>query len=262
MKKIDKKKKDQKVFDGRANFPADDHVETMLEGHFEKFNISKKEIWRNFSIYTRRVFLKRFLAHYELFKMIQDLPGDIVELGVYRGASLLAWANFLEIRNMGDRAKKVIGFDNFFGFKEITEKDGAENARFNKVIGGFDGGAFKEQLLDAIKIFDEDRFIGYKPKIEIVEGDIEKSVAKYLKEHSGLRISLLHFDCDMYKPTLTALKLLWPLVVKGGLVVFDEYGIQPWEGESNAVDEFFKNEKIRLKKFDWSTNPGAYLIKE
>jgi hypothetical protein len=256
------KQKKEKLFDGRANFAADDKVEHMLEEHFEKFGISKRDIWRNFQLYTRRVFLKRFLAHYDFFLRVKDLPGDILELGVYRGASLLSWGNFLEIRNMGDRAKKVIGFDNFYGFRELTAKDGKEDKRVHKVIGGFDGGSFKQELFDAIKIFDEDRFIGYKPRIEIVEGDIEVSVPKYVKEHSGLRVSLLHFDCDLYKPTLKALEVLWPLVVPGGIVLFDEYGIQPWEGESNAVDEFFKGQKIKLQKLDWSTNPGAYLVKE
>ena len=86
--------KDERQFDGRANFPTDDKIEVMLEDHFERFAISKREIWRNFQIYTRRVFLKRFLAHYELYRLTIDLPGDIVELGVYRGASLFSWANF------------------------------------------------------------------------------------------------------------------------------------------------------------------------
>jgi hypothetical protein len=106
----------ERQFDGRRNFNADDVIEQRLEEHFSTYNISKREIWRNFQIYTRRVFLKRFLAHYELYQRVVDLPGDIVELGVYRGASLMAWANFLEIRNMGDRHKKVVGFDNFKGF--------------------------------------------------------------------------------------------------------------------------------------------------
>lgn len=262
MKKTKSQRKQEKAFDGRANFSQDDKVEALLEGHFEKFGISKREIWRNFQIYTRRVFLKRFLAHYELFQKVKDLPGDILELGVYRGASLMSWANFLEIRNMGDRTKKVIGFDNFYGFRELAPQDGKEDKRVRKVVGGFDGGSFREQLLDVIRIFDEDRFIGYKPRVEIVEGDIEKSVPEYVKSHPGLRISLLHFDCDLYKPTLKALEVLWPLVVPGGAVLFDEYGIQPWAGESQAVDEFFKGQKLRLQKFDWSTNPGAFLIKE
>ena len=85
----------ERIFDGRRNFSADDQIEDMLESHFERFNVSRREVWRNFQLYTRRVFLKRFLAHYELFRQVKDLPGDIVELGVYRGASLLSWANFM-----------------------------------------------------------------------------------------------------------------------------------------------------------------------
>lgn len=255
------KKKNERVFDGRANFPVDDQIEDMLERHFNKYRISKKEIWRNFQIYSRRVFLKRFLAHYELFKLTVDLPGDIVELGVYRGASLFSWANFLEIRNIGDRTKKVIGFDNFKGFSSFAPEDGVAQSRVGKVVGGYDSSVFKEQLLDAIRIYDKDRFIGYKKRVEIVEGDIEESLERYVRSHPGLRISLLHFDCDLYRPTKEALQILWPIVVRGGVMVFDEYGIQPWAGESNAVDEFFSDKGVVLKKFEWSTNPGAYLIK-
>ncbi len=82
-------------FDGRVNFAADDNVEARLEQHFEKFAISPTEIWKHFPVYARRLHLKRFLAHYELFRMVVDLPGDIVELGVFRGTSLMSWANFV-----------------------------------------------------------------------------------------------------------------------------------------------------------------------
>src|SRR5262245_14889605 len=134
----DQRQKDQRVYDGRANFAADDAIEQLLEAHWTRFDISRREICRNFQVYTRRVFLKRFLAHYELFRRTIDLPGDIVELGVYRGASFLNWANFLEIRNMGDRAKQVIGFDNWQGFTAFHAKDGQEDVRVNKVVVGYD----------------------------------------------------------------------------------------------------------------------------
>lgn len=253
---------DEKKFDGRANWPMDDEIERMLEEHFEKFNISKREIWRNFQIYTRRVFLKRFLAHYEFFLKTLHLPGDIVELGVYRGASLLAWANFLEIRNMGDRHKKVIGFDNFKGFGRLHEKDGATRPELAKTEQGFDSSTFEESLRDAIRIFDRDRFIPYKPRVVLVKGDIEQTVPQYVRKNPGLRIALLHFDADMYLPTLVGLEHLWPLVVRGGIVLFDEYGIPPWEGESKAVDEFFVDKKVTIHRLDWSASPGGYFIKE
>jgi len=252
---------DERKFDGRANFVSDDEIEARLDEHFRKFDVAPREIWRNFPIYSRRVFLKRFLAHYEFFRMIVDLPGDIVELGVYRGTSLMSWANFLEIRNMGDRQKQVFGFDNFKGFTELGEKDGAVDERVKKTLGGFDSGAFEPMLEDAIAIFDADRFIPYKPRVKLIKGDIEQTVPKFVRENPGLRIALLHFDADTYAPTRVGLEHFWPLVVPGGVVLFDEYGIRPWEGESRAVDEFFAGRKVVIRRLDWAPNPAGYVVK-
>ena len=224
-------------FDCPRNFAADDAIEQMLEEHFEKFAVPKQEICRNFQIYTRRAFLKRFLAHYEFFQQVINLPGDIVELGVHRGGSLMSWANFLEIRNMGDRQKKVIGFDHF-------------------------PPEFAEQLRDAINIFDSDRFIPYKPRVILIKGDIEETVPEYLKQNPSIRISLLHCDIDLYQPTLLSLQHLWHRVVTGGVVLFDGYGVAPWEGESRAVDEFFADRKVVIQRLDWCSSPGGYIVKD
>ena len=193
--------------------------------------------------------------------MTLNLPGDIVELGVYRGLSLMAWANFLEVRCMGDRGKQVIGFDNWKGFVSFDEKDGKPSERVNKVVGGFDASCFEDMLKDAIEIFDKDRFIPHKPRIILVDGNIEESVPRFIEENPGLRISLLHFDCDLYKPTKVGLEYLLPLVVPGGVVIFDEYGTRPWEGESAAFDEYFEGKKIEFLRFDWAMSPSAYIIK-
>lgn len=251
----------EKRFDGRVNFAADDQTEARLEEHFRKFSVSPTEIWKNFPTYARRLHLKRFLAHYELFRMVVDLPGDILELGVFRGTSLMSWANFMEIRCMGDRQRRVFGFDNFAGFTDLEEKDGAVSAQVDKVTGGFDPSGYEEMLKDAIGIFDADRFIPYKARVVLVKGDVEKTIPQFVQENPGIRLSLVHFDVDLYRPTLIALQQLWPLVVPGGVVAFDEYGIPPWEGESKAVDEFFADKKVELRRFTWSSNPGAYLVK-
>lgn len=249
--------------DGRKNFGHDDQVEANLRQHFEQFDISPLEVAKNFPIYSRRSVLKKFLAHYILFRETISLPGDIVELGVFRGTTLMGWANFLEIHNMGDRQKQVFGFDNFEGFQSFSDKDGASNLANDKVVGGFDSSCFEEILEDAIAIFDGDRFVSYKPRVRLVKGDICATVPEFVASNPGLRISLLHFDCDLYEPTMAALQSLWPLVVPGGIILFDEYGIRPWEGESSAVDEFFrgKKEESCLQRFDWCPNPGAYCKK-
>ena len=247
--------------DGRQYYSMDDNIESLLNEHFEKFNISKQEICRNFQIYTRRIYLKRFLAHYEFFQKVINLPGDIVELGVYRGASLMSWANFLEIRCMGHRQKQIFGFDNFQGFNSFDEKDGKEDSLNNKTINGYNSEVFEDILKDAISIYDKDRFIPYKSRVVLIKGDITETLPKFIIDNPGLRVSLLHFDCDMYKPTKIALELLYPLVVQSGVILFDEYGIRPWQGESNAVDEYFANKNIIIKCLDWSSAPGGYIIK-
>ena len=172
---MNEEKPPEAFFDGRKNFHADDEVERRLEEHFDRFQVSRREIWRNFAAYSRRTFLKRFLAHYELFRMIIDLPGDIAELGVYRGTTLMTWANFMEIRHMGDRQRRIFGFDNFTGFGDLDAKDGREDDTVQKAPGGFQGPVL-EQLLDMIDIFDKDRFIPYKPRVVIVPGDIDHRI--------------------------------------------------------------------------------------
>ena len=100
-------------------------------------------------------------------------------------------------------------------------------------------------------------------RCRLIEGDIRKTIPRFLKENPGLRICLLHFDVDLYEPTLFGLKQLYPLVVKGGLVVFDEYGLIPWQGESLAVEEYFKSigEAPVIRKFPFSGQPHGYFVK-
>jgi hypothetical protein len=49
-------------------------------------------IANGFAKYARRQEITRFLARYEMFKMVQNIQGVIVECGVYSGQGLLSWA--------------------------------------------------------------------------------------------------------------------------------------------------------------------------
>jgi hypothetical protein len=247
-------------FDGFNKTGLDSLIEDQLARHCEKYGISPLDAVKHFPVLARRQLLKRFLAHVELFKMTLDVPGDIAELGVFRGLGLMTWANLLESYCIGDRTKTVYGFDNWEGFKEITPQDGP--AADHKVPGGFSPQQFFDELQNAVRIFDEDRFIPWKPRVKLVPGDIEVSVAKFVAEQPGVRFSLVHFDCDLYAPTKAALEALWPKISRGGVVLFDEYGIPNWAGETQAVDEFIAaRADLRLLTFDWTNAPAAYLVK-
>ena len=81
-----------------------------LEKLFEVTDLSVFEMFRNFPVFTPRFNLARFLAHYEIFKKVSHLPGVIIDLGVFRGASTFTWAKLCEIFCPTDARKTVYGF--------------------------------------------------------------------------------------------------------------------------------------------------------
>lgn len=208
--------------------------------------------------------LAKVIAHYEIFRMVKDIPGHIVELGVFRGDSLLRFAKFAEIFSVYDRSFDVIGFDNFRGFPDFHEKDGRRAHAFDKDIGGWSSAAYRDDLLQLIEIFDHDRFAPQKPRIRLIEGDIRETVPRFATEVPGAVIRLLHLDADLYEPTKIALENFWDRLAIGGVLLLDEYGFDIYPGEASAVHEFFAGRGLApvVRKFPFSDNPGGYVIKD
>ncbi len=198
--------------------------------------------------------IRKVLVHYELFKKALEVPGDIVECGVFKGAGAALWLKLLDIFAHGTN-KKVVGFDLFeadeslipeyaegqdrTGFTELWSKHPISHKRVEAALGN----------------------LGTSASFELVKGPVEETVERYVSENRGFRISLLHLDLDTYTGTLAALKHLYPAVIRGGIVLIDEYATPGW-GESDAVDEFFATDKgVEIKALAYSQRPTAYLIK-
>ncbi|MGQ9369466.1 TylF/MycF/NovP-related O-methyltransferase [Azospirillum sp. ST 5-10] len=235
-----------------------------LEEIFQDTELSNFELFRNFPVYAPRFNLARFLAHYEIFKKIVDLPGVIVDLGVYRGASTFTWAKLCEIFCPTDIRKTVYGFDTFAGFTALAAADGPADPVQGRVIGGYAAGAGAERdLLRAAAAMDADRHLGHIPRIRLIKGDVAETLPRFVAEKGeGLRIALLNLDLDLYEPTRLALETLYPRMVRGGIIIADEYAIDSFGGESKAVDEFFlehTGRKPKVRKFPWHSNPSAYI---
>lgn len=221
-----------------------------------------QDVIENFMLFLRRVNFAKFVTHVEIFKKTIELPGSIVECGVFKGMSLLTFAKLADVYCPGDTLKRVIGFDTFEGFVSLNPKDGAPDARRGKVEGGWNSGEFQSALEELVDVAQRDSMIPRFKRIELVKGDVSRIVPEYVKRNPGLRISLLHLDLDLYEPTLAALKALYPLVVPGGVVLLDEYGMEGFPGESAAFDEYFGKARPKLAKFPFISTPGGYFVKE
>ncbi len=215
-------------------------------------------------VYTKRILMTRFLAHYELFKMTENLPGSIVELGVSRGVSFFAFHKFLEIFSPTDTSKKVYGFDSFEGLSDFSDEDGrsASDIINDKKNGGWSARDVEGEIFELCALFNSDNILA-RERSRLIKGRVQETLEPFLSETPGLRINLLHFDLDLYDPTIYTLEKLWDLVVPGGVVVFDEYGLPPWGGEATAFDKFRESRKldVKLNKFNWCLTPTAFCIK-
>ncbi len=188
--------------------------------------------------------LAKLCSHYEFYKSIVDLPGHVVECGVYKGASLVRFATFRHILESPD-SRKIIGFDAFGKFPEpLDALDSAFVKRFEQQGGR---GISVDELR---KVFEQKGF----PNSELVSGDILETVPQYVKDHPELKIALLQIDVDVYEPTRVILEYLFERVVKGGLVLLDDFN--DVAGATRAVDEFFAQKDICIKKLPTSRIPS------
>lgn len=195
--------------------------------------------------------MSKILAHYELFKLSQNIPGEIIECGVFKGASLARFAAFRDIFE-NQFSKKIIAFDIFGKFPNTKfSKDKDFREKFIEAAGS--ESISKKQLMEVLKHKGTDK------NVELIQGDITKTVPKYLEKHPELKISILNLDTDIYEPAVTILENFYKHISKGGILILDDYATFP--GETKAVDDFFKNKKIKIQKFSFSKTP-CYLIKD
>lgn len=235
-----------------------------LDCLYELTGLSTFEMFRNFPVFTPRFNLARFLCHYELFKRVVDLPGVIIDLGVFRGASTFTWAKLCEIFCPTDVRKIVYGFDTFEGFPSLNVADGPEDRMQDVRIGGYFGGTTVERDLSmAQTAMNYDRHISHINRIEFIKGDVSETIPAFADDKgNGLRIALLNLDVDLYEPTKIALERFVPLMVRGGIIILDEYAVETFGGESKAVDEYFMSKfgkRAVIKKFPWHSNPSGYI---
>ncbi len=210
--------------------------------------------FKNFPKYVRRQDISRFLVRYELFKKILEKKGSIVECGVHEGAGLFSFAQMSAILEPYNYNRKIFGFDTFKGFPSIDEqKDKSTNLLQKKKYFRENYNTFKE-INDCIKIFDNNRFLNQIPKIELIKGDANKTIPKFINSNKHILISLLYLDFDIYQPTKKALKYFINIMSKNSIIAFDQVNNPDWPGETQALLSSLNLNNYDLKTFPFEPN--------
>lgn len=186
----------------------------------------------------------KLLAQYELYRSICDLPGQVVECGVFKGASLIRFATFREVLE-SPWSRQIIGFD---AFGKFPAQDDDDDRAFIERLESDAGDGIPESEL--ARVFEHKGFVNY----ELVKGDVSETIPRYVAEHPELRIALLHIDVDVYRPTRDILAHLYDRVVPRGVVMLDDYGIVA--GETRAIDEFVAERGLHVEKLPLAHRPA------
>lgn len=212
----------------------------------------------NFPKYVRRQTMARTLVQYELFKKQIDVKGCVVECGVHHGGGVMAWAQFSAILEPYNYRRKVIGFDTFEGFPEVSEVDKTrDEVRAGMFAEGYD---IYDELHRAVQEYDANRFLNQIPKVALVKGDANQTIPQYVENNPWLLVSLLYLDFDIYKPTATALQTLLPRMPKGAILAFDEVNNENWPGETQAMLENLDISRHRLECFPFEPNISYVVL--
>jgi hypothetical protein len=187
----------------------------------------------------------------------QDIEGDFVECGVWRGGNAIVAA---EIFKLYKSDKSVWLFDTFKGMTAPTGLD----------VQISNGRPAKNQFISYQKeshnewcyasIDDVRRnFLnrGLISNIFFIEGDVCKTLdAPNLPN----KICVLRLDTDWYESTKKELETLYPKLSIGGTLIIDDYG--HWSGSKKATDEYFKKHHNRpfLQCTDYSGRAGVRVV--
>lgn len=230
------------------------------ENLFRTANDSTLSKLDNFVRHVRRQSISKFLARAEIYKYILNVHGSVLDLGVNAGQSLFTWAQLSAIWEPLNYTRQIIGFDSFEGIPSVQDIDrSGPNPSKHATPGGFTYTDI-DLLHQAIAAYDSNRFLSHISKVELVKGDIIKTLPQYLADHPHLVVSLLHIDVDVYDPTYVALKNVTPLMPKGAVIVFDEVNQIPYPGETQALKDSIGLQNLRLNRFTWETGISYAII--
>lgn len=209
----------------------------------------------------RRLSARRLYAKYQRFTMIPprwyvanlliaaDLAprsGCIIECGVWRGGMSAGLADTLP-------GRIHFLFDSFEGLPPAkAELDGADAIAFqankNSPVYHDNNRAERSYAEKAMRM-------SAARKYNLVQGWFNETVSGFTPPEP---IAILRLDGDWYESTMDCLSALYPHVVKGGLLLIDDY--YTWDGCARAVHDYLSAHKLadRIE----SASGVCYMVKK
>jgi len=189
----------------------------------------------NLALYMRSGALARLLFINEIYQKIVDLPGAVLEFGVWWGQNLVLFENMRAVYEPYNHARRIIGFDTFSGYQGISGADTRSSTISEGVYGVPEG--YEAYLAELMEFHRQENVIPHIRKFELVKGDATRTSVEYFDEHPEALVALAFFDMALYEPTKKCLEAIRPRLMPGSIIAFDELNNRDYPGETQAALE-------------------------
>ena len=223
-----------------------------------KFEIENIKLSKMYSMTGEKRMSHLTKAVKYIFK--NNIDGDFVECGVWQGGNLILMQRLM---NFYKENRNIYGYDTFEGMTEPNEFDTDINDKKasnlmsveNKIENSNSKNIWCYSGLETVK----KNFKKHTDasNLKLVKGDV--CVTLQNNENLPNKISLLRLDTDFYASTKVELEKLFPLVVKNGVIIIDDYG--HWKGQKKAVDEFFIENRLNTFLFEVDYSCRVFIKK-
>jgi O-methyltransferase len=170
----------------------------------------------------------------------EEVPGDLIEAGVWRGGATILMRALLDAYDQAGRLVWVA--DSFAGLPPPDPAGYPADTDDRHHTYDF----LAVPLEEVQRNFE--RYGLLDDRVRFVEGWFRDT----LPGLTGNTWSVVRIDGDMYESTMVALENLYPGLAPGGFVIVDDYGAVP--GSRQAVKDFRAEQVIRaeLEQIDWT----------
>lgn len=189
------------------------------------------------------LYYDRLFTIFQIFEYLRvsfynkDVTLQTAEVGVYKGGTSYF------IASLADKLNFQYGhscFDTFEGHAQEDINTAVEKSHF--------AGAFNDTSFESVK-----EYLRKFERINIYKGRIQDTSSVLQKA----QIHFVHLDMDIYEPTIYALNFFDKHLVKGGVILLDDYGFETCPGIEKAVVEF---KSTNSNYFSFALLSGQYMF--
>ena len=154
---------------------------------FEKHPLSTEELVMNFGLFMKSSALAKILFLNELYEQIIDIPGTIVEFGVWWGQNICLFENLRAIYEPFNKNRRIIGFDTFSGYTGFSKID----VRSDVIKDGSYQvpKKYRAYLEDLLSFHEKNNILGNIKKHLLIEGNVLKTVPKFFKDNPEAKVA-------------------------------------------------------------------------